>query len=224
MQLPNASAELATNGVVGIAGGKLEVLARAGWLAGLTGTLLLVGTLVFAMHPRAVSLTAALSLLLIAQLGIAGAEFFREMARKPYVLYGTLYSNSLWKQDSNMPFVMASPFLSRALWHPPLGEATRESGAWIFRLQCASCHTRDGYRSIAERTKAWTPAFGFKWLATMDSTKVMPPFQGNAVDRAALTSYLLSLHEINVSPETVLSNAALDNTAGAAIAPAQVTP
>jgi cytochrome bd-type quinol oxidase subunit 1 len=225
MQLPNVSAQWATDGVVGIAGGKLEVLARAAWLAALTVTLIIVGTLIFAMRPHAVSLTAALSLLLIAQLGVAGAEFFREMARKPYVIYGSLYSNSLWKKDANMPFVLATPFLTRAKWHPQIGAATREHGEWVFRLQCVSCHTRDGYRSMVTRTKSWNPAFGFKWLETMDATKVMPPFQGDAVDRAALTSYILSLQGINVSPQTVYAKALAADTASAPSGvPVQVTP
>lgn len=224
MRLPNLAAKLATDGVVGVAGGTLEVLARAGWLAGLTAMLIVCGTLVMALRPRAVSTTAAVSLLLIAQFGIAGAEFFREMARKPYVVYDTLYSNSLWKKDA-VKSTLAAPFLSRAKWHPPTGELTRERGEWIFRLQCVSCHTRDGYRSMTERTKTWNPEFGFKRLAALDSTKVMPPFQGDANDRAALTSYLMSLQGINVSPQAVLFKAGmLDSAPAAAATPAQVNP
>jgi mono/diheme cytochrome c family protein len=205
-QLPSLPVKLAAEGVVGVAGGKLEVLARAVWLAGLASALIVMGTLVIAMRPQAVSMTAAISLLVVAQCGIAGAEFFREMARKPYVVYGTLYSNSLWKKDV-LAGKIDSAFMTRAKWHPNPTEMTREQGEWIFRLQCASCHTRDGYRSITERTKSWTPTFGFTWLLTMDSTKIMPPFQGTAQDRAALTSYLLSLHNVNVTPQAVLEAA-----------------
>jgi len=214
-RLPSLPVQLAADGVVGVAGGKLEVLARALWLAGLTGALVVIGTLVIALRPQALSMTAALALLLVAQLGIAGAEFFREMARKPYVVYDTLYSNGLWKKDAATQAISA-PFLSRAKWNPGPQLLTRDHGEWIFRLQCASCHTRDGYRSLAERTKTWTPEFGFKWLASMDVNQVMPPFQGDARDRASLTSYLLSLHGVDTVPQAVLDSAAASERQSAA--------
>lgn len=207
LKLPNLAVELTTDGVVGIAGGKLEVLARALLLAGIAGALVVAGSLVFALRPQATTMTAALSLLLIAQLGIAGGEFFRELARKPYVVYDTLYSNSLWKRDAT-PFTLETPFLSRAKWHPSPPPLTSAHGEWVFRLQCVSCHTRDGYRSVAERTELWTPAFGFRWLETLDQNQVMPPFQGDANDRASLTAYLLSLHGVEISPRQVLAEAA----------------
>ncbi len=203
-QLPMLTTKLAEEGVAGLAGGKLEILSRVRWLAGLTGTLVLLGTLTFALRPRSVSTGTAIALLATAQLGIAGAEFFREMARKPYVVYGVLYSNSLWAKDVT-PEVLAQPFLSRSKWHPDLPHLTSQRGEWIYRLQCASCHTRDGYRSLAKRTATWTPEFGYEWLQNMHSSGVMPPFQGNAEDRAALTSYLLFLRGVHVEPQTIMN-------------------
>ncbi|MGE5784839.1 MAG: c-type cytochrome [Myxococcales bacterium] len=205
-QLPMVPVKLATDGVVGIAGGRLEILARALWLAGVTAVLLLSGAAVFYMSPKAVHTGPAVALLITAQLGIAGAEFFREMARKPYVVHRVMYSNALWTKDLNYD-QLRRPFLSRAKWHPSPTAMTQQQGEWVFRLQCASCHTRDGYRSLLQRTASWTPEFGFKWLATMDSTGVMPPFQGTPEDRAALTAYLLSLRGVQVAPQKILAEA-----------------
>jgi cytochrome bd ubiquinol oxidase subunit I len=205
--LPAQAAKLAQDGVVGLAGGKLEVMARALMLAGTTTVLVLLGTLSFAVRPRAVTMGAGIALLATAQLGIAGAEFFREMARKPYVIHGVLYSNSLWAREAK-PATLAQPFLSRAHWHPEVQPLTRARGQWIYRLECASCHTRSGYRSLADRTATWTPEFGFKWLETMNSTGVMPPFQGDAEDRAALVAYLLSLRGSTIDPASILSPSA----------------
>ena len=203
-RLPLLATKLAEDGIVGIAGGKLEVMARARWLAATTAVLTLLGTAIFALRPRAVTMGSAIALLITAQLGIAGAEFFREMARKPYVVYGVLYSNALWSKDVR-PSTLAQPYLSRARWHPNPPALTVERGEWLFRLQCASCHTRDGYRSLLERTAAWKPAFGQAWLRNhMHGSGVMPPFQGDALDRAALTAYLLSLRGIKVDPNTIL--------------------
>jgi len=203
LQLPPFAIKLAQDGVVGDSGGKLELMSRALWLAGTTGSLLVLGTLTFLLRPRALTLGAALALLGTAQIGIAGAEFFRELSRKPYVVHGVLYSNSLWVRDAT-PATLKQPFLARARWHPGPPPLTPERGEWIYRLQCASCHTRGGYRSLTERTRQWTPEFGYKWLETMDSTGVMPPFQGDAEDRAALVAYLLSLRGERVDPADVV--------------------
>jgi len=145
------------------------------------------------------------ALLLMVQMGLMGAEFFREMARKPYVLHGTLYSNSLWRRDVDAgPSVLKAPFLQRARWHPAVEEMSPEHGEWVFRLQCASCHTREGYRDIASRTAPWTPEFAFQWFETMHEPGVMPPFQGSAEDRAALAAWLLNLHGRTLDGRDVL--------------------
>jgi hypothetical protein len=59
----------------------------------------------------------------------------------------------------------------------------------------------------------------------MDSQGVMPPFQGDERDRAALTAYLLSVHGAQVEPAAVLAEAqaatAVPNPAPPAPASAQ---
>lgn len=192
--LPENTVKLVLGGVVGVGGGKLEVITRHFWLAGISGALVIIGTLVVAIRPQAASTAAAIALLLIAQLGIMGGEFFREMARKPHVVRGVLYSNSLWQADGDDETVLKKEFLERARWHPGTQRMSLEHGEWVFRLQCASCHTRNGYRGIRDRTAEWTRDFGFRWLDTMDAQGVMPPFQGSRWDKAALTAYLWSLN------------------------------
>ncbi|HEY3359198.1 MAG TPA: cytochrome c [Polyangia bacterium] len=216
--LPPSTVKLVLGGVAGIAGGKLEIITRHLWLAGTAGGLAVLGTIVVALRPRAIGTGAAIALLLIVQIGIMGAEFFREMGRKPYVVHGVLYSNALWKAQEG-PALTSTPFLSRARWRPPVAPGTREHGEWVFRLQCASCHTRDGYRAMTARTAAWTPAFGFRFLETLDAQGVMPPFQGTADDRAALTAYLLSLKGVRTDGPGVLA-AAQHTARPAAAAPA----
>jgi cytochrome bd ubiquinol oxidase subunit I len=219
--LPSLAVKLTESGVVGIAGGKLEILSRALSLAGLTGGLVLFGALTFALRPTAVTMGAAIALLGTAQLGIAGAEFFREMARKPYVIYGVLYSNSLWVKDAQS-CTLTQPFLTRAKWHPNPPLLTHARGEWLYRLQCASCHTRDGYRSLAQRTANWTPEFGYRWFDNMHATGVMPPFQGSLDDRASLTAYLLSLRGVQVEPMVMLNLPERPSTAQAQ--PSEVKP
>jgi len=205
--LPENAVQLAQGGVVGIGGGRMEVITRHLVLTGVAGAFILIGTIFVALRPRATTTGGAVALFLIAQFGILGGEFFREMARKPYVIHGTLYSNSLWAADAERPELMRASYLSRAKWHPPVEPGSIEHGQWIFRLQCANCHTRDGYRALRPRTKDWTEQFGARWLEQMHSAGVMPPFQGDATDRAVLARYLLSLQE-HSSPEAVAETAA----------------
>ncbi len=202
--MPESAQKIWAGGVVGVAGGRLEACARYSWLAVITGTLIVAGTLVLALRPRAATTSAAVALLVIAQLGMLGGEFFREMARKPYVIHGTLYSNGLWKAPSKAPATLDAPYFDATRWEPPgIVPGSAAHGEWAYRLQCASCHTLNGYRALDARTNAWTPAFGNRFLVNLAQQCVMPPFHGNAADRAALVAWLMSRHGTAVSAADV---------------------
>ena len=194
--LPESSVKLVAGGVVGVAGGKMEIITRFLWLTLVSSALILLGTLPIALRPKTTTFYGALALFLIAQLGFMGGEFFREMARKPYVIHGVLYSNSLWKADAEKPEYMSAAYAETAKWYPKVEPGSSEHGRWLFRLQCVNCHNRHGYRAIVPRTAQWTEQFGTQWLTTMHESGVMPPFQGNELDRQALAKYLVSLHEV----------------------------
>ena len=202
--LPEAAQTMWLGGATGVAGGRIEAVTRYSWLAVITGALIVIGTLTFAARPRAVTRAAALAMLVIAQLGVLGGEFFREMARKPYVIHGTLYSNGLWQAESKSPATLDAPYFEAARWEPPgIAPGSPAHGEWIYRLQCASCHTLDGYRALDTRTRVWTPAFGERFLRDLAQQGVMPPFHGNAADRAALAAWLISRHGTPVTAAEV---------------------
>ncbi|MBN2718464.1 MAG: cytochrome c [Deltaproteobacteria bacterium] len=204
LTLPESTLKFYEAGIVGVAGGKMEGITRFFWLAVISGALVVLGTSIAAWKPKTVHFSTAISLLLIAQVGFMGAEFFREMARKPYVIKGVLYSNALWAHKAEDKAYMNEPYLSHAKWAPKVQPMTLEHGEWMFRLQCATCHTLDGYRSLTPRTENWTPSFGVRFLENLHEQGVMPPFQGTLQDRAALTSYFMHLHGNDTSPGAVL--------------------
>ena len=142
--LPSTTVTILDSGAVGVVGGTLSALTRMAILAGVAGVLLVLGTLVFAAYPKTVNTIAAIALLLVAQLGVMGAEFFREMGRKPYVVHGVLYSNGLWVKDAKNPAHLNASYLEKAKWHGDVAPGTLAHGGQVFRLQCAGCHTRDG--------------------------------------------------------------------------------
>ena len=203
--LPETTVLLFKEGVTGVNGGKMEAITRYFWTAASSGVLIIIGAIFVAIRPKAVSTFGAIALFLIAQFGFLGGEFFREMARKPFVIYNVLYSNGLWKHDRLNDDYMKESYIDKAVWNPDIEPLSREHGEWVFRLQCVNCHTRDGYRGIKSRTESWQGAFGYRWLKTMHETAVMPPFQGDDNDRAALVSYLLSLHDVDVAAKDILA-------------------
>ncbi len=192
--LPENTVKLVTGGVTGVMGGKMESITTYAILLSVSGAVIMLSALLLAIRPQALTRAAAVALLLVALLGIMGGEFFREMARKPYVVYGYLYSNSLWKHKADEPGYLAKPYFEASRWDPPVEALSPQHGEWLFRLQCANCHTLNGYRSLTTRTVNWSGEFGYSWLdQTMPTQGVMPPFQGSREDKAALSAYLISL-------------------------------
>jgi len=210
--LPDNAVTLVKGGTVGVAGGKLEAITRYFWLAIISGGLILISVIVAVIRPQAISTGGAIAIFLIAQFGIMGGEFFREMSRKPFVIYDTLYSNGLWKKNTADENYMKSSYLEKARWDTPVEPLSLHHGETIFRLQCVGCHTRDGYRSINTRTADWSGEFGYRWLSTMHETGVMPPFQGSDEDRAALSAYLISAHDKTTTAREILDSARKEET------------
>lgn len=105
------------------------------------------------MNTRSFKLGAALGIAFCAYVTIGAAEMCREMARKPYVVYGYQYSNGTRPADVDYHnqagytanTVLASPE-ERARWQQ--GYADPYLGELMLRGQCITCHTTDGYRSM----------------------------------------------------------------------------
>ena len=61
-------------------------------------------------------------------------------------------------------------------------------------MECGSCHSVAGYRAMRKITRGWDGKFAGEILLHLPVVReTMPPFAGDAQDRAALGSYLASL-------------------------------
>jgi mono/diheme cytochrome c family protein len=123
---------------------------------------------------------------LMLALGLAwfGAfEWFRESARKPYVIYDYMYGNAVrvddveaWKKDGLLTHVAFK---------------TDDPGADLFRLTCRHCHTLDGYNPIKpalDNTDAtWITG---TVLNTEQMRWHMPPFPGTDDEARILGDWL----------------------------------
>ena len=147
-------------------------------------------------HPRYFNLPFAFLLAVLALSTTGVTEWVREAVRKPYIIYDYMYANSLRRAD--MERVRGQGVLKSALWvrqHDVDPHALERAGEDIFRAQCASCHTVNGYNSIRFAVKGWSWVMIDYQLVHLDELKgFMPPFVGTEAERKALGSWLASLN------------------------------
>lgn len=165
-----------------------------------TGPLAVLGGLLMAARiPDRVRTPLAFVLLALG-LGLIGSfEFIREAGRKPWLIPGQLYSNSILKDQ--VALINGQGLLKTARWARlrEVTDANRlEAGAEVFRIECSSCHSIDGpMNDILPRTAKFT-AFGMDSLLDGMGTfgAYMPPFAGTLAERRALAAFIVEgLHD-----------------------------
>jgi mono/diheme cytochrome c family protein len=124
---------------------------------------------------------------------IGGFEYLREIARKPYVIGGFMYTNSI--TTDQVPALNREGVLHAARWSE-VREITAENrvqaGRELFRLECQSCHTIHGIRNdVVKRIKGFTYLGILAHLTGQGKVQTyMPPFVGTEQEKEALTLYL----------------------------------
>ena len=145
-------------------------------------------------------------LLLIVGLGwMAGFEYTREVARKPYIISGYMYSTAI--KSSEAEKLNEAGVLTNAKW-TPVKEVSDpiQAGRELFNLQCLSCHTIDGIRNDIKDKVAMYPYMGV--MAQLHGQgKVqgyMPPFLGTEAEKQALAVFItkeINHYDIQTQPE-----------------------
>jgi len=147
-------------------------------------------------HPRYFNLAFAVLIAVLSLSSLGVTEWVREAVRKPYIIYDYMYANTLRVAD--VARVRQQGILKSALWvrqHAVDPERPEVSGREVFRVQCASCHTVDGYNSIRFAVKGWGPEMIEYQLLHLNELKAfMPPFVGSEAERVALRTWLLTLN------------------------------
>ncbi|MCF8303265.1 MAG: cytochrome ubiquinol oxidase subunit I [Bacteroidales bacterium] len=132
-------------------------------------------------------------LLIVIGLGwIGGFEYLREIARKPYVIYEYMYSNSIKVNEAEK--INKEGYLKNAKWapiHEVNDENLLEAGEVIFAHQCLSCHTVGGYNDIIPRTDHLTERGMEAKLTGLGRIETyMPHFFGTDKERKAVAAYI----------------------------------
>ncbi len=160
-------------------------------------SLYLLALIVIIKTFRALNRAAVFVLLVVGLSWIGGFEYMREYARKPYVIYGYMYSTSILV--SNEERLNKEGFLKNAKWSP-VKEVTEENkllaGRELFNLQCLSCHTIRGVKNdIVEKTKGLTKLGILSQLYGQGKVRdYMPKFIGTEKEMEALAEFIASLH------------------------------
>ena len=143
----------------------------------------------------------------------ASTEYTREMLRKPYVINQHMFSNGTRKSQVDAfnrdGYLTRSPWVrpeERALWQsgdsadPKVQAAHMARGELMFRGQCMSCHTVDGYRSMRRFLETRDrQAIGniltvlHEYKDDSPYKKFMPPLTGLPEEITALGDYLNQL-------------------------------
>ncbi len=133
-------------------------------------------------------------ILVIIGLGYMGSfEWIREAGRRPWLIYGYLYSNGLKAAD--LEKIQERGVLQSAAWaqHRDItGKNQTQAGREVFQFLCSSCHSvRGPMNDIVPLTEGLT-AFGMESL--LDGmgkiSSYMPPFMGNDAEKKALAAYI----------------------------------
>ena len=139
-------------------------------------------------RPRHFNLVFAFLLAVLALSTTGVTEWVREAVRKPYIIYGYMYANSLRLADIGR--VREQGVLKSARWvrqHEVDPHALERAGEEVFRVQCASCHTVNGYNSIRFAVKGWSWVMIDYQLAHLSALKgFMPPVRR---DRRGATGF-----------------------------------
>ncbi len=133
--------------------------------------------------------------LVIIGLGYMGSfEWIREAGRRPWLIYGYMYSNGVKAAD--LEKIRENGVLASAAWaqHRDITEANEtQAGREVFQFLCSSCHSvRGPMNDILPLTEGLT-AFGMEVLAEGMGkiSPYMPPFMGNDVEKKALAAYIV---------------------------------
>jgi mono/diheme cytochrome c family protein len=191
--------------------GLLALADTRGFLMWAAAATLGLGVVFLLAFPRSAGLVPAVMILLAACGFFGGYERLREGCRKPYLIHDHMFSNGVLVQE--IPRLNEEGILSKARWasRVPTDDPVAR-GRQVFRAQCSSCHTLDGYLAIPPLLPddpdmifsvvyaLYDQGESYTSLApgeTVDKTELtypyMPPFVGTDEEMEALAEYLGTL-------------------------------
>src|SRR5664279_999327 len=196
MMVPASQQALLTLGIDTINSGTFSAVTRMALVIIVTSaTIVAVAYYLAYRNPVDFNLSHAMALLLLALIATGAGEYSREMLRKPYVIGHWMYSNGV-----RVPYVdriNQQGYLAHSEWVWNNADSSYSRGEAIFRGECGSCHTMDGYRPMRQllsgRDGANIGSFVtmlHEYKPDMPYRRFMPPMVGTQQDVNDLTDFL----------------------------------
>ncbi|WP_420238491.1 cytochrome ubiquinol oxidase subunit I [Telmatobacter bradus] len=196
LMVPASQQALLTLGIDTVNAGTFSTVTRMALvIIMVSATIIWVAYFLAYRNPLDFNLSHALAMVLLALIATGAGEYSREMLRKPYVIGNWMYSNGV-----RVPYVERinhEGYLKNSLWTYGGGATSYSRGEAIFRGECQSCHTLDGYRPVrkllAGRDRANIHNFItmlHDYKPDMPYRKFMPPMAGTQQDVNDLADYL----------------------------------
>ena len=198
--VPASQRTLLTLGIDTIAGGTFSTVTRIALIIIITSaTIVGVAYYLAYRNPVDFNLAHALSILLLALMATGAGEYAREMLRKPFVIGRWMYSNGV--RVPYVPRIDAQGYLAQTNWvwngDGAAEPSTYSRGEAIFRGECGSCHTMNGYRAMHVLMEGRDRAGIHNFIVMLHDYKpdtpyhrFMPPMVGTAQDIEDLTNYV----------------------------------
>lgn len=148
--------------------------------------------------PLAVRMPLVLVVLFISLAQVGAFEWLRETTRRPFVIYGLIYSNGItpaegerMNKEGALTAWAGTPDLAT-----PVGKM--EAGRFLFAQQCSSCHGLGGPMLHIGPRVAGKGARGIEAQLAGQGRHLeyMPPFFGTAQERTALALYLANIFPV----------------------------
>lgn len=171
-------------------------------------------------------------------------EFVREAVRKPYVIYGEVYSNNIYPRD--IPTIRKDGLLQSGVWTrrfiakavpelldtsgridptriPSLSPSQKELvGQTLYHYHCGSCHATVGYAGLSETLRGWNEPMIRDLVRNPERYRYfMPPWCGTEDEADALVSFLKTItppHPMSGSDAALLPGGRVKRVAGLTVA------
>ena len=194
------------------------------WSTGMTKqiftTVNIAGLIVFVafgvwmfIKPKTVSVLLTIAVFFASIGFIAEFEMVRESVRKPFIIYDYMYANGILEKDAEQFNEEGYLKLSTFTKHKEITEGNvYEAGEEIYKGQCLSCHTIDGWRekrAFSSRLEGWSEEAIDQYIMTLhESRPFMPPFVGTDEERKALAHFLHKVSNDHTDKKSVKGEAA----------------
>ncbi len=201
--VPVSQRALLTLGIDTINAGTFSAVTRMALIIIITSaTIIGVAYFLAYRNPLEFNLSHAAAVLMLAYIATGAGEYSREMLRKPYVIGNWMYSNGV--RVPSVSRINKEGYLAHTNWiwsgaanGLPEAPSSYSRGEAIFRGECGSCHTLEGYRPLRQLLDGRDRANIRNFILMLHENKpdspyrrFMPPMVGTSRDMDDLADFL----------------------------------